>query len=85
MFLRLMTPRQDGTLVFTPSTLRYRPDGDPPLEVVASRNVQLTGWRRRDLEDALEAAGFRRRELFGTVGDVAFDPARSPDLVVVAR
>ncbi len=85
VFLRLMTPRQDGTLVFTPSTLRYRPDGDPPLEVVASRNVPLTGWRRRDLEDALEAAGFRRRELFGTVGDVAFDAASSSDFVVVAR
>ena len=85
VFLRLMTPRPDGTIVFTPSTLRYRPDGDPALEVVATRNVELTGWRRPDLESALEAAGFTRREVFGTVGDVPFDPERSPDLVIVAR
>jgi SAM-dependent methyltransferase len=85
VFLRLMTPRPDGTVVFTPSTLRYRPGGDPPLEVVATRNVLLTGWRRRDLEDALGAGGFTSRKVFGTVGDVPFDPAQSPDLVVVAR
>jgi SAM-dependent methyltransferase len=85
VFLRLMTPRPDGTVVFTPSTLRYRPEGDPPLQVVATRNVELTGWRRPELEDALEAAGFTRREVFGTVGDVPFDPERSSDLVIVAR
>ncbi len=85
VFLRLMTPRPDGTVVFTPSTLRYRPDGDPPLEVVATRSIELTGWRRPELEGALEAAGFARREIFGTVGDVPFDPEQSPDLVIVAR
>ena len=85
MFLRLMTPRPDGTVVFTPSTLRYRPDGEPALEVVATRNVELTGWRRPDLEGALESAGFTRRECFGTVGDAPFDPERSSDLVIVAR
>lgn len=85
VFLRLMTPHPDGTVVFTPSTLRYRPDGDPPLEVIATRNVPLTGWRRQELEDALDAGGFSRREVFGTVGDVPFDPAHSPDTVIVAR
>jgi SAM-dependent methyltransferase len=85
VFLRLMTPRPDGTVVFTPTTLRYRPHGDPPLEVVAARNVELKGWRRRELEDVLEAAGFTAREVFGTVGDVPFDAAQSPDTVIVAR
>lgn len=85
VFLRLMTPRPDGSVIFTPSTLRYRPDGEPALEVIATRNVELTGWRRPDLERALAAAGFGRREVFGTVGDVPFDPERSPDLVIVAR
>jgi SAM-dependent methyltransferase len=85
VFVRLMTPRPDGTVVFTPSTLRYRPDGEPPLEVVAARHVELTGWRRGELERALEAAGFGRLEIHGTVGDVPFDPAASPDLVIVAR
>ena len=85
VFLRLMDPRPDGTVVFTPSTLRYRPDGDPPLEVVTSRNVLLHGWTRRELHGALDEAGFRTRELFGTVGDVEYDPRASSDLVVVAR
>ena len=85
VFLRLMTAHRDGSVVFTPTTLRYRPDGDPAIEVVSARNVQLKGWRRRELEDALDAAGFTRREVFGTVGDVPFDPAQSPDIVIVAR
>jgi SAM-dependent methyltransferase len=85
VFLRLITPRPDGTVVFTPSTLRYRPDGDPPLELVATRNVLLRGWRRRELEEALDAGGFGSREVFGTVGDVPFDPSQSPDTVIVAR
>ena len=85
VFLRLMTPRPDGSVVFTPTTLRYRPDGDPPVEVVSVRNVQLKGWRRHELEAALDAAGFAHREVFGTVGDVPFDPSQSPDIVIVAR
>jgi len=85
VFLRLMTPRPDGSVIFTPTTLRYRPDGEPPVEVMATRNVPLKGWRRPELEAALEAAGFRDREVFGTVGDVPYDAARSPDIVIVAR
>jgi len=85
VFLRLMTPRPDGSIVFTPTTLRYRPEGDPPVEVVATRNVELKGWRRRELEDVLEAAGFIHRQVFGTVGDEPFDAAQSPDTVILAR
>jgi len=85
VFLRLMTPRPDGTVVFTPTTLRYRPDGDPPLEVVSTRNVVLKGWRRAELEDALAAAGFGDRQVFGTVGDAPWNAAQSPDTVIVAR
>lgn len=85
VFLRLMDPRPDGTVVFTPSTLRYRPDGDPPLEVVASRNVLLQGWTRRDLDDALEAAGFHHRDAYGAVASKPYEPRASHDLVLVAR
>ncbi len=85
VFLRLMTPREDGTVVFTPSTLRYRPSADPPLEVVATRNVELRGWRHAQLEEAFEAAGFRDRTLYGTVGPAPYAPLESPDLVIVAR
>lgn len=85
VFLRVMTLREDGSLVFTPSTLRLRPDADPPLEVVSSRNVPLRGWRRKEIEEALEAVGFEQIDLFGTVGDTPYLPLDSPDLVVVAR
>jgi SAM-dependent methyltransferase len=85
VFVRLMTPRQDGSVVFTPTTLRYRPDGDPPVEVVNARNVQLRGWRRAELEAAFDQSGFADRRVFGTVGDVPWDAAASPDTVIVAR
>lgn len=85
VFLRLMDIGQDGAITFTPSTLRYRPDGDPPLEVVSSRNVRLHGWRQGEIEAALEAAGFTDRQLYGTVGDVPYLPRDSSDLVIVAR
>jgi SAM-dependent methyltransferase len=84
VFLRLMTPLPDGMVVFTPSTLRYRPGGDPPLEIAATRNVLLKGWRRGELEEQLGEAGFADRQVFGTVGDVPWDAAQSPDTVIVA-
>ncbi len=85
VFLRLMQPRPDGSVVFTPSTLRYRPDGDPPLEVVASRNVLLRGWRAPELRAALTEAGFPDQATYGTVGDTPYVASNSPDFVVVAR
>jgi len=85
VFLRLMTLADDGSLVFTPSTLRLRPGAEPPLEVVSARNVRLRGWRRKELEEALDAAGFDHLDLFGTVGDTPYLPLDSPDLVIVAR
>jgi SAM-dependent methyltransferase len=85
VFLRLMTPLAGGRLVFTPTTLRYRPQGDPPVEVVSVRNVELRAWLRPELESALRAAGFGSLDAFGTVGDVPYDPSQSSDAVIVAR
>ncbi len=85
VFLRLMTPLADGRLVFTPTTLRYRPQGDPPLEVVTSRNVPLRAWMQPQLEGALREAGFEQVLSFGTVGDVPYVRDESPDAVLVAR
>ncbi len=83
IFMRLMTPRPDGTLTFTPATLRYRPGLEPPLELVSAQNVQLRGWRRSELEGALQAAGFKVSETFG---GMTGDPWRSEasDLVLWA-
>ena len=58
IFLRVMTHHDDGSVTFTPSLLRYRKDGDPALEVITSHNVPLRGWKRAELEAALDAAGF---------------------------
>jgi SAM-dependent methyltransferase len=85
VFLRLMDPRPDGTVLFNPTTLRWRPGAEPPVEVVAGKNVVLKGWRRRELEAALAAAGFRVEEVFGGMRREAWDAASSSDTVVLAR
>lgn len=85
IFLRVMTHHDDGSVTFTPSLLRYRKDGDPALEVITSHNVPLRGWKRAEMEAALDAAGFTARELFGTMGQAPYADHDSTDLVVVAR
>lgn len=84
VFLRLMTHHGDGRLTFTPARLRFRPGGDPPLEVLAAHAVPLRGWRRAQLEALLAAAGFTVTEVLGSLAGDPWSPA-SPDLVVVAR
>jgi len=85
VFLRLMTPLGGGRIVFSPTTLRYRPQGEPPVEVVSSRNVELRAWTRPELETALREAGFGATEAYGTVGNVPYVPMDSADVVLVAR
>jgi SAM-dependent methyltransferase len=85
IFLRVMTHHDDGSVTFTPSLLRYRKDGDPALEVITSHNVPLRGWKRAEMESALDAAGFASRELFGTMGHAPYADHDSTDLVVIAR
>lgn len=83
VFLRLMTHHGGGRLTFTPANLRYRPGAEPPLELIASHDVPLRGWRRAEVEALLRTAGFQVREAFGTMTG---DPwtAQSSDLVLVA-
>lgn len=83
VFLRLMTHHGGGRLTFTPAQLRYRPGGDPPLELVAAQDVALRGWRRTEIETLLGEAGFRIREVLGSMSGEAWS-ATSPDLVIVA-
>jgi SAM-dependent methyltransferase len=85
VFLRLMDPRPDGTVLFNPTTLRWRPGEEPPVEVVATRNVVLKGWRRAELEEALSAAGFRVEEVFGGMRREGWSAATSSDTVVLGR
>ena len=85
VFLRLMDPRPDGTVLFNPATLRWRPGAEPPVEVVTGKNVVLKGWRRAEMEAALATAGFRVEEVFGGMKRDAWDAASSSDTVVLAR
>ena len=83
VFMRLMTPRQDGSLVFTPATLRYRPGMEPPLELISAQNIHLRGWRRSELEGPLRTAGFEVRNAFGSMTGDHWGPEAS-DLVLWA-
>jgi glycine/sarcosine N-methyltransferase len=85
IFLRLLEPQPDGTVVFVPATLSYRPEEDPPLQVLGARTVRHRGWKRPELEELLEQAGFRHRLLHGTVADVPYVTLESTDLVIVSR
>jgi SAM-dependent methyltransferase len=84
VLVRLMDLRPDGHVIFTPATLRYRAEGDPPLEILSARSVWLRGWRRAELEP-LVRAGFDRVDVYGTMDGGPYDPQASADLVLVAR
>jgi SAM-dependent methyltransferase len=85
VFLRLVEPKSDGKVIFTPVTLRHRPGADPPVEVMHARSVTLHGWSWIELWDVFSAAGFQRFELFGSFDGTAFKPLESEDLIAVVR
>lgn len=85
VFLRLMELQDDGQVLFFPSTLRLVPGGDPPLEVKASKQVRLRGWRPEELEIFLQQAGFDELQRLGGFGGELFEPLESRDLILVAR
>lgn len=85
VFVRIIEMLDDGMILFFPSTLLLHPERDEPLELVASKRVELRGWRAADLDRAFEKAGFDRIEHFGGFDGSEFDPNESRDLVFVAR
>lgn len=85
VFLRLMTPRPDGSVLFFPSTLLLTDDENEPLKVVSSRRVPIRGWRSAELHSVFERHGFEGIELSGDVTGSAFDPETSSDIFLVAR
>lgn len=84
VFLRLMEPRPDGTVLFNPTTLVWRPGSEPPVAVAASRNVLLRGWRRAEVEALLSETGWAVESAHGGMREEPADPAAA-DLVLVAR
>lgn len=85
IFLRVMTYKPGGAVVFSPTLLRYRHDQEPPIEVVTSHSVELHGWNHTEIDEALAGAGFADRQRFGTMADTPFEALESHDLVVMAR
>ena len=83
IFLRLIQAKADGLVVFTPVTLRHRPDHEPPIEVVHTRTVKLHGWTWVELWDVFSAAGFAQFQLFGRFDGSPFNPTESDDLIAV--
>lgn len=85
VFLRLMDPREDGTVLFTPTTLVWRPGEEPPVAVASTHNVRLRGYRRADLEATLAEAGFNVETVAGGMEREAWIADQSADTVLVAR
>ncbi len=83
VFLRLMSPADDGRVLFFPATLELDPEAETPLTVTMSRRVELRAWTRVDLAPTLGAAGFEVA-FHGDMTGGPFVLEESPDLVVVA-
>jgi SAM-dependent methyltransferase len=81
LFLRLYDYRGDGALDFHVVTLTREGEGAWAQRVESTR---LWPWREADLACALGDAGFGEISLFGDMRGAAFEPAESPNLVVVA-
>jgi SAM-dependent methyltransferase len=85
VFVRLMDLRPGGEVIFAPTVLEFRPEANQPVTLRASERVEVHGWTRPELEGLLEAAGFKSREIYGSVAYAPYVPVESPDLVVLAR
>lgn len=85
IFVRLMEFLDEGRIRFCPTTLKYNPLADSPVQVVRSRMTQLRGWRRADLIPLLQSAGFSILSIHGDMKGGPFEPGDSHDLVLVAQ
>lgn len=85
VFLRTMELLAGGRVIFMPTTLRQRTDRDEPLELVATRRVEIRGWRAGEIEGALRDAGFESIAFYGGYDKAPFEAGESRDLIVVAR
>ena len=84
VFLRLLELRENGRVIFMPTTLQVHSDREEPVEVVRTRRAELRAWMQAVLLPVLEAHGFGNIELFGTMANTPFEPLASTDLVVLS-
>jgi SAM-dependent methyltransferase len=85
VFLRLMETHADGWVTFTPTTLRYDPDREPPVEITSTRSIRLYGWTWPELRAIFGGAGFSTARVFGGYDRSPFDAAESNDVIGVLR
>ncbi|MGA7613742.1 MAG: class I SAM-dependent methyltransferase [Thermoanaerobaculia bacterium] len=86
VFLRVTTlPDDEGQLRFFPTTLRLKPDADPPIEVIASKRVDLHAWTRSDIAHIFGGHGIKEDEVLGAFDGTPFDEATSRDLIWIGR
>ncbi len=85
IFVRLMEFLDEGRIRFCPTTLKYNPKVDPPVQVVRTRMTEIRGWRQADLLPLLQSVGFRILSIYGDMKGGPFEPGISHDLVVVAQ
>lgn len=84
VFLRLLDPHPDGTVLFSPTLLRWRPGDEAPAVLDATQRVVHRGWRRAEIEQSLGKAGFVDLEIFGGLAGEPWS-GESTDLVVRAK
>jgi SAM-dependent methyltransferase len=82
LFLRFYDFEAEGMIIFNLVTLRRERGGEWRQQVASAR---LWPMRKDQLVMALEATGFRQAICYGDMQGAGFDPAGSPNLVVVAR
>ena len=83
IFIRLMEFLEEGRIRFCPTTLKYDPQLDPPVQVVRTRMTEIRGWRRKDLTPLLQSAGFSIQSVHGDMKGGPFEPGTSHDLIMV--
>ncbi len=84
VFLRLLELRDNGRVIFMPTTLQVHSDREDPVQVVRTRRAELRAWTRTELLPALAAHGLGNVELFGTMSNTPFEPLVSTNLVIAS-
>lgn len=85
VWLRIMTPAEDGHILFHPTTLLVTPGAEEPVTIHKTREILLRAWTWPELEAVLGECGFGAAELFGSMDRDPFDPDASHDLIFVAQ
>jgi SAM-dependent methyltransferase len=80
--VRVMTiPDAEGRVQFYPTTLRLRPEAEEPMELIASKRVDLRAWTRDDMRRIFGEHELGEDEALGSFDGSPFDEENSRDLI----